>query len=472
MEYPITDIIDRARHGRKAVYPNATEVGRFSITGARVKANPTRFPTMDDILLLPPQFTPLRLKKSIELIYREPVFYDVETKCSIGGFTASLPLVQASMGSPEMWNRLAPFSAKACAAQGLIYGIGENVASTWGYGTRKHASQPTLKERILEYFNWYDGLGGVVIQQNEEDAANELWNKIYSDPDFDQWIQEGKIAFEIKGGQGAKAGMGGEKMVDRQTALDLKDIYYIHPDPETVVAQSYERHSAPDIFTQEILANRIRKLRNDYPRIKIWMKTGPYRDLAEVVDVVRTAGADCLTIDGKEGGTGLSPSVALHHVGLPTLTCAGIAASMKRKNPKMSIVLSGRMRSGADIVKCSALGLDGISMGRPFLIAGYSFKFSEYFMTKGLYRNSILSKLAQRLKKPSEKSVGYITNFVESVRTETMLLTAALGKYDIHHVDRTDVGTFNPSVARMFGISDLNEVAFEQYRRLTPAVHA
>ncbi len=453
--YPYRLIIERARYGRRAVYPRFSDTTRLSIMGADITQSPTKFPTLEDILLVPPQFTPLRLEKAIDLLVREPVFFDVDLSCHIGGFYTSIPLVQSSMGSPDVWNRLAPYAAEACAREGIIYGIGENVAATWGYDDRKDPQQPSLKERIIRYFENFHGRGGIVIQQNEEDASNELWNRIYSDPDLDRFFKEGLIAFEVKAGQGAKAGMGGEKIVDREKALEMRDTYYIHPDPLQVERETYERHSAPDIFTVEILKNRLLKLKNDYPRAKIWLKTGPYRDLETVLQIAETTAIDCVTIDGKEGGTGMSPSVALQHLGLPAIICAAIARKFKQRKRKTSIIISGRMTNGGDLLKIRALGLDGIAMGRPFLIAGYSFRFAEHYIGREVYKSKILGKLAMKLRKPSKKSVQLIRNFIETIKIETQLLASALGKYSIQNVSDEDIISIDNHLGALLGIESI-----------------
>lgn len=423
--------------------------------GADITTELKRFPTLDSLLIVPPQFTPLRLEKAIDLLIREPVFFDVDLAVDLGGFKTMMPLVQSSMGSPEIWNRLAPYSAEACAKEGLIYGIGENVANTWGYDRRKDNSQPCFKERIFSYFSHYKGYGGVVIQQNEEDAENELWNKIYSDPDFFPYFKDGLIAFEVKAGQGAKAGMGGEKLIDRKTALKLKDTYYIHPDPLIVEQEAYERHSAPDIFTEEILKNRLIKLKNDYPLAKIWLKTGPYRDLERVLEIAENVEIDCVSIDGKEGGTGMSPSAAMDHLGLPTAICISIARNFKKRKGRVSVIISGRMLTGADLVKVRALGLDGIAMGRPFLISGYSFHFAEYYIGRELYKTKFFSWIASKIRKPSDKSVHFIRRFVESVRIEAQLLVASLGKYEIDKVSEEDIVSVEIDLGNIFGIKTI-----------------
>lgn len=452
-DYPVRDLMDRARRGRRAIYPFQDERFRFSLYGSPISGPQRRLLTLDDLVILPPQFTPQRLEKAIDLVSREPIYHDVATAVTVGGFRSQLPLLQSSMGSQDDWNRVAPFVAQAAARLGIPIGIGENVARTWGYDERLRRDQPSFLERVFAYFQHApERMGGVVVQQNEEDAQDELWNRVYADKRLDPFLQEGRIAFEIKGGQGAKAGLGGEKIVDRPTARRLRGTYTIWPDPQTVDAAVYERHSAPDIFTKEILERRIKKLRNDYPRVRVWFKTGPYRDLDRVLEIAQRAGVDCITIDGKEGGTGMSPTVALTDLGLPTIACLERIRRARRRGSKTSLVGSGRIHNGGHVVKALALGADAVAMGRPFLIAAYAYKFAEHFLERELYNRPFLRAFAARLFRPSERSVAFATNFVESIRTEIQLLTAAVGKYDVGRLAAEDLGSLDPSLASMLDV--------------------
>lgn len=452
-DYPVREIMHRARRGRRAIYPFQDEKFRFSIYGAPITGDGRRLRTVDDLVLLPPQFTPERLDKAVDLVSREPIYHDVETTTTLGGFRTRFPVTQSSMGSQDDWNRVAPYVARACARLGLVSGVGENVARTWGYDQRTNSHQPAFLERVLGYLEASEaGLGGVVIQQNEEDAQDELWNRLYSDRRLDPYLQEGRIAFEIKGGQGAKAGMGGEKIVDRATAKRLKETYVIWPDPDDVEAPAYERHSAPDIFTEEILERRIRKLKNDYPRVRVWFKTGPYRDLGKTIDVASRAGADCIVIDGKEGGTGMSPTVALTDVGLPTLVCLKEVAAARKRGVTTSLVVSGRLHNGSHVAKALSLGADGVAMGRPFLIAAHAYRWAEHFIERELYNRPLLKWLATRIFRTDERSVGFVQNFVETLRVEAQLLTSAVGKYDVRRLRGEDVGALDPAVAHMLGV--------------------
>ncbi|MGC8948078.1 MAG: glutamate synthase-related protein [Thermoprotei archaeon] len=421
-DYPVDEISLKAKLGNEAIYPFSKfdEYGR-ALLGADIYYKPTKFYTLDRLILLPPAFTPLRLKKMEELL-REPVYTDVSTEVIIGGFKSKLPLTVASMGSTDVANKLGIKIAIGAARSGIIMGIGENVATMRGYDKRISKNQPTFKERIISYLeNLKDDYGGVVIQQNVEDAYDELWNKVYSDKYLEQYIDKGLIAFEIKLGQGAKPGLGGEVKVSREEALKLKQKYYFPEDPEKIKKRTYERHSAPGTFTEDILSSMIRLMKNNYPRIKIWIKTGPYRDLDKVIEVAWKSGVDAVVIDGKEGGTGMSPVIAMKDLGYPTIVCLKKIRDAHMKNMNMSLLISGRLYNGGHVVKSLALGATAVSMGRPFIIA-------------------------------ARYGIKGVENFVNATKTEIQMLISALGKYKLQDLSNEDLGTLDKELAEMFDI--------------------
>jgi hypothetical protein len=214
-----------------------------------------RFKTLDSVVLMPPAFTPKRLEKVAELL-REPSFMDVKTDADLGGFRSSLPVVVGSMGSTHIASKAALEIARAAAKFGVVYGIGENVATVRGYSERLTKGHPSFKERLLAYLTNVDKAGGVIIQQSVEDAYDELWNKVYSDKDVEPYLEEGKIGFEIKIGQGAKPGLGGVIKIPRSQAERLRAKYKFD---EAELRKKYiTRYSVPGTFTAEILAGTIR----------------------------------------------------------------------------------------------------------------------------------------------------------------------------------------------------------------------
>ena len=199
---------------------------------------------------MPPAFTPGRLKKAAEL-FREPSFMDVKTDVEVGGFPSSLPVVVGSMGSTHIASKTALAVARGAARAGLVYGIGENVSTVRGYSERLTRGHPTFKERLLTHLTNIDKKGGVLIQQSVEDAYDELWNKVYSDKDVEPHLEEGRIGFEIKIGQGAKPGLGSVVKIPKKQVERLRAKYKFD---EGELGKKYvTRYSVPGTFTAEIL---------------------------------------------------------------------------------------------------------------------------------------------------------------------------------------------------------------------------
>ncbi|MDW8084382.1 MAG: alpha-hydroxy-acid oxidizing protein [Candidatus Caldarchaeum sp.] len=425
-QYPVEEIVKRATEGRQSVFP-LTELDEFgkAILGAPIYLNaPTRYDTLDKLLVVPPLYTPLRLKKMEELL-REPLFTDVDTGCVVGGFSSSLPVVVASMGSTPVYNKVSLEVSKAAAKVGIPMGIGENVATVWGYNQRTKPGQPCFKERIMTYLTNVEGShGGVFIQQSVEDAYDELWNRVYSDPEISPYIYEGRVGFEIKLGQGAKPGLGGETFVERELAIRLSDKYSFDADPRTTSKPVYERHSAPGTYTPEILRSMIRLIHNNYPRAKLWIKSGPYRDFEQVAHLCEEEKADVFWVDGKEGGTGLSPLSALKDLGLPLVSVLGKISRLKTMM-NMDFVCSGRIIDGGDVVKVLSFGAVAAGVGRPVVVAAHA------------------------------RGQSGVERYLETVKIEIQLLTSALGKYRVKDLGPEDVMAVDTDLARNLGIRSI-----------------
>ncbi len=277
-------------------------------------------------------------------LLREPTFMDVNLESSLGGFKVSMPIVVGSMGSTAIASKFSLDIARAAAKAGIVMGIGENVATVRGYSRRYTRGHPSFKERLMAYLTNVDKYGGVIIQQNVEDAYDELWNKVYSDKDVEPYIEEGLVGFEIKMGQGAKPGLGGVIKIPREEAIRLKAKYHFEIDPERVRDKFITRYSVPGTYTEDILRGMIRFMKTAYPRARIWIKLGPYRDVDRVISIAHEEGAHAVVIDGKEGGTGMAPSVAMKDLGYPTIVALKkIHDARKLGIVDTSLLLAGRL---------------------------------------------------------------------------------------------------------------------------------
>ena len=106
-------------------------------------------------------------------------------------------------------------------------------------------------------------------------------------------------------------------------------------------------------------------------KFPIYVKVGgtrPYFDTALAVK----SGADVVVLDGMQGGTAATQDVFIENVGLPTLACIRPAVAALQEldmHRKVQLVVSGGIRTGADVAKALALGADAVAIGTAALIA-------------------------------------------------------------------------------------------------------
>src|SRR6202789_3604940 len=171
---------------------------------------------------------------------------------------------------------------------------------------------------------------------------------------------------EIVVGQGAKPGGGGmllgQKVNERVAAMRTL--------PPGIDQRSASRH--PDWVGPDDLRIKIEELREatDWA-VPVYVKIGATR-VDHDVKLAVAAGADVVVVDGMQGGTAATQDVFIEHTGIPTLPAVRMAATALEEigmRGEVQLVISGGIRSGADVAKALALGADAVSIGQGVLIA-------------------------------------------------------------------------------------------------------
>ena len=103
----------------------------------------------------------------------------------------------------------------------------------------------------------------------------------------------------------------------------------------------------------------------------IFVKVGATRTYYDVALAVK-AGADVIVLDGMQGGTAATQEVFIEHVGIPILAAIPQAVEALQElgmHREVQLIVSGGIRTGADVAKALALGADAVSIGVAALIA-------------------------------------------------------------------------------------------------------
>jgi glutamate synthase domain-containing protein 2 len=172
---------------------------------------------------------------------------------------------------------------------------------------------------------------------------------------------------EIKIGQGAKPGHGGQLPGEKVTKVisDTRGIPLgtdaLSPNPQH------------DIYSIEDLKTLIAALHEatEY-RVPVGVKIAAVNNVAPICSGIVRAGADFITIDGFRGGTGAAPRVIRDNAGMPIeLAISAVDQHLTSEGirHKVTLIAGGTLRSAADLVKVIALGADVGMIGTAALIA-------------------------------------------------------------------------------------------------------
>ena len=268
-------------------------------------------------------------------------------------------------------------------------------------------------------------------------------------------------AIEVVVGQGAKPGGGGmllgQKISDR--VAEMRNL------PKGIDQRSACRH--PDWTGPDDLEIKIQELREitDW-QVPIYIKVGATRTFFDVQLAVK-AGADVVVVDGMQGGTAATQDVFIEHVGIPTLPATRIAVDALKDlgmHRQVQLIISGGIRSGADVAKALALGADAVSIGTAALVAmgdnspEFEDEYNELGTSSGYYDDYQDGKdpsgistqdpdLGQRL--DPELAGRRVANYLRVLTLETQTLARAAGKTDVHNLEPEDMVALTVEAAAM-----------------------
>jgi glutamate synthase domain-containing protein 2 len=292
-------------------------------------------------------------------------------------------------------------------------------------------------------------------------------------------------AIEVVVGQGAKPGGGGmllgHKISDR--VAEMRDL------PRGIDQRSASRH--PDWTGPDDLEIKLHELREitDWEK-PIFVKIGATRTYYDTQLAVK-AGADVIVLDGMQGGTAATQDVFIEHVGIPTLPAVKLAVDALQElglHREVQLVVSGGIRTGADVAKALALGADAVSIGVAALIAlgdnapELDDEYRALGSAAGLYDDwqagrdpAGISTQDDELAARFDPVLGgrRLANYLRVLTLEAQTLARACGKSHVHNMEPEDLVALTIEASLMTGVplagmqqSLLDEVADRVAARL------
>ncbi len=181
----------------------------------------------------------------------------------------------------------------------------------------------------------------------------------------EETIQRVRIV-EFKYAQGAKPGLGGHLLGDKNTPAVARMRGAV---PGNALFSPFPFHS---VYSVEDHKKHIDWIKEVNPHCLVSVKVSTPTDVDMVAVGSYFAGAHIVHLDGSYGGTGAAPDIAKKNIAMPIeyavpkvhkfLCAEGI-------REKITLIASGGIRTAYDALKAIALGADGVVIGTAEMVA-------------------------------------------------------------------------------------------------------
>ena len=169
------------------------------------------------------------------------------------------------------------------------------------------------------------------------------------------------------------------------------------------------------------------------------------------------SGADVVVVDGMQGGTAATQQVFIENVGIPTLAAIPQAVQALQElgvHRKVQLIVSGGIRTGADVAKAMALGADAVAIGTAALIAlgdndpRYAAEYAALGSAAGFYDDfqdgrdpaGITTQDPELSSRLDPVAAGKrLANYLRVLTMEAQTIARACGKSHLHNLEPEDL---------------------------------
>lgn len=305
--------------------------------------------------------------------------------------------------------------------------------------------------------------------QKERDLAKNLilqynrgtWNK---EPEI---ISQADM-IEIQLGQGAIAGVG-HKIANKDLTPKARNRLHLGAN-EPAIIESYH----PELLQTNGLAKLVQRLRGISDGVPIGVKLSFNNTLETEIDIALRAGVDVLILEGTQAATKGSSPILQDEFGLPTIMGLSRAAHYLEKTgarSQVDLIIAGGLFTPGDFLKALALGADAVYIGSIALFAlshTQSLKAvpfeppTQVVWDTGKYRDKF----------NWQQGAVSLAKFIKSCTLEMAEGVRALGKTDIHDVNRSDLVALDELTAQITGLTpawiDINRMSPRTRDRIRP----
>ncbi|WP_026581777.1 FMN-binding glutamate synthase family protein [Bacillus sp. J33] len=268
-----------------------------------------------------------------------------------------------------------------------------------------------------------------------------------------EWGKEEEVIkradmIELKLGQGAIAGMGGNISPENLTGrareiMGLKDNEVAH-----ILEHYFENQTLKDL---KELVEELRKLSGGVP---IGAKIGAGGKIEEDIDNLIEMGVDFIAVDGGQGASVGAPPLLADDFGIPTLHALVRAANhleKRKKKGEISLIVSGGLFTPGHFLKVLALGADAVYLGSVMLFT-VSHKHTlnplpfepptQVVWNEGKFKDTF------KIEDGAKSAEKFLTASTEEIK----IALRAMGKKSLKDLTKKDLVSYDELTAKMIGI--------------------
>jgi len=242
---------------------------------------------------------------------------------------------------------------------------------------------------------------------------------------------------EFKYAQGAKPGLGGHLLGDKNTPAVAAMREAVAGTP---LFSPFPFHS---VYSIEDHKKHIDWIKHVNPKALVSAKVSTPIDVDMVAVGSYFAGAHIVHLDGSYGGTGAAPDIAKKNIAMPieyAITKVSRFLEGEGIRDKVTLIVSGGIRSAYDMAKAIALGADGIVIGTAEMVALGCIRCGKCESGKGCARGIATTDTVMLTKMTTEWGTQRLINMHYAWRTQLVDILSRFGMHDVKELrGRTDL---------------------------------